>query len=56
MEDEDASMITIIGTVCVGWQAESMFASDFKVLAHGVVFLLVQVCLHHGVDVIVSAP
>ena len=33
-----------------------MFASDFKVLTHGVVFLLVQVCLHHDVDVIVSAP
>ena len=56
VEDEDAAMVAFIGAVGVGRQAESMFASDFEVLAHRVVFLLVEVCLHQDVDVIVSAP
>ena len=33
-----------------------MFASDFKVLAESVVFLLVKVGLHHDVDVTVPTP
>ena len=56
VEDEDAPVIAFIGAIGVGRQAEGVFASDFEVLAHGIVFLLVKMCLHHDVDVIVSAP
>ena len=33
-----------------------MSASDFKVLAQGDVLLLVEMCLNHDVDVIVTTP
>ena len=41
MNDEDTSMGAIIGAVGMSWIAKSMPAPDFKVLAHGLVFLLV---------------
>ena len=49
-------MVAFIGAVGVGRQPEGMFASDFEILTHRVVFLLVEMCLHQDVDVIVSAP
>ena len=56
MDDEDASMGAIIGGVCLSWITKSMPASDFEVLAHGQVFLLVQMGLDQHINLIVSGP
>ena len=56
MDDEDASMGAIIVCVCLSWITKSMPASDFEVLAHGLVFLLVQMGLDQRINLIVSGP
>ena len=56
MDDEDASMGSIIGGVCLCRISKSMPASDLKVLAHGLVLLLVQMGLDHHIDFVVSGP
>ena len=56
MNDENTPIIALIGAVGVCWVSESMSAPDLKVLAHGLVFLLVQVSLDQHVDLVVSGP
>ena len=56
MNDEDSSMGAVIGAVGLRWVSKSMPATDFKVLAHRLVFLLVQMGLHHHIDLVVPCP
>ena len=50
MDDQDAPMGTVIVAVGMSWIAESMPSSDFKVLAHRMMFLLVQVRFNQHID------
>ena len=56
MDDEDAPMCAVIGGICLSWVAKCMSAPDLEVLAHCLVFLLVQMGFNHDIDLIVSCP
>ena len=52
MQDENASMVSFVGAVAVCRVSKCMAATDFKVLTHGVVLLVVQM----GFELVVPAP
>ena len=56
MDDEDAPMCAVIGGICLCWVAKCMSAPDLEILAHRLVFLLVQMGFNHDIDLIVSCP
>ena len=56
VNDEDSSVVAVIGAVGMCWVAKSMPATDFKILAHRLVFLLVQMGLHQHIDLVVPGP
>ena len=56
MGDHDASMGSIVAVVGMGWVSKSMPATNFEVLAHRVVLLLVQVCFNHHINLVISCP
>lgn len=56
VEDEDGSMCSLVVWVAVGWCAKGLAAAYLKVLAHGGVLLLVQVCFQQYGKFVVSTP
>ena len=56
MNDQYAPMSSFNVAVGMCWIPESMPSSNFKVLAHRVMFLLVQVRFNQRMDLVVSCP
>ena len=56
VEDQDASVVSFFVWIAVGWIAESMSTSHLEVLAHGVVFLAVEMGFNEDVQFIVVSP